>query len=128
MIEPPARKTVKTYTLGYLIHRQSAIAARVFDELNMKLLLHINWVEPANLPGQTHAIANIGGISGEFQWKHSEAQAIAHIESGLFEYFIREDSRSLRVHVAIAPDGSKYLAAGGRESIPLAHLQSQTHA
>lgn len=94
----------------------------------MKILLLINWVEPANLPDASRAIAHVGGTSGEFQWKHSEAQAIAHIESGLFEYFIKDGSRNLRVHVATASDGRKYLTADGRESIPLAHLQLQTHA
>lgn len=86
----------------------------------MKILLTVNWVERVSTPAQTCAVRSLGGRSGEMDWKHSEDQAIAYIEAGLFEYFIRENSRHLKVQVSRASDGQKYLKVENGHETPLA--------
>lgn len=85
----------------------------------MKILLTVNWVERATLPAPERAIRSLGGRSGEMEWKHSETQAIAYIESGVFEYFVRDNSRNLKVEVSLTANGRKYLKIENGHETPL---------
>lgn len=90
--------------------------------MSSKLLLTVNWIEPAETPTSTPAVRCIGGKSGDFSWQHSEAQAIAHIEDGLFDYFVTENSEQLKLEVASALNGRKYLKVNNGQEIPLSQL------
>jgi hypothetical protein len=93
----------------------------------VKILLTINWVERPKQPSPGCSVRSIGGRSGDFQWKHSEDQAISHIERGQFDYFVRKDAGNLKIKVSSAPDGHKFLAVNEDGKIPLCELNLPEH-
>lgn len=93
----------------------------------MKILLTVNWVERANAPDPVCFVRNIGGRSGELEWKHSQDQVIAYIEGGVFEYFIRENSRNLKVQVSQTSEGQKYLQVENGHETPLSEVPLPSH-
>jgi hypothetical protein len=52
----------------------------------MAILLKVKWVDQSDQPDPYWRISHISGNTGEFQWKHTHAQAIQSIEHGLFHY------------------------------------------
>jgi hypothetical protein len=77
----------------------------------MAILLRVKWVEKSDQPEPQHRIRQIGGNSRQFQWKHSQAQAVEFIERHQFEYYIEKSPSPVRLAVARARDGRKYLTA-----------------
>ena len=75
----------------------------------MAILLKVKWVDQSDQPDLYQRISYIGGYAGEFQWKHTHAQAIQSIEHGLFHYYVEKDARALKLEVGLAPNGCKYL-------------------
>jgi hypothetical protein len=114
LFEPPRWPLVQSVKTIAIPERITRSVAR------MKILLTVNWVERAGAPAQACAVRSLGGRSGEMDWQHSEDQAIAYIEAGLFEYFVRESSRHLKVQVSRLPDGQKYLKVENGHETPLA--------
>ena len=53
------------------------------------------------------------------EWKHTEDQAIAFIENGQFEYFVKENSRNLKVEVSHTSGGQKFLKVENGHETPL---------
>ena len=98
--------------------------------MNMKILLTVKTIGNVNKPdtGHDYSIEYLGGKSGEFDWQHTEAQAISYIEQGLFDYFIREDSQNLLVKLGVTPEGRKYLKVDADEEIPLSKFHLPTPA
>jgi Protein of unknown function (DUF3892) len=83
----------------------------------MFILLEVQWVDQFNQPEARQRIRHIGGDSMEFQWQHTEAQAIEFIERGEFAYFVKHGAGSLNLAVGHTADGGKYLtisADGGQ--------------
>jgi hypothetical protein len=93
----------------------------------MKIMLTVNWVERAKAPAPGGSVRHIGGKSGDMEWKHSEDQAIAFIERGTFDYFVKKNTRNLRVNVFSNTDGRKFLAVSDENSLPLADLDLPDH-
>jgi len=75
----------------------------------MTFSLIVKLVDKCDHPLPHRRIRGISGETGEFQWHHTQAEAIAHIEANLFDYFVRKDSYNLRLVVGQTPDGEKYL-------------------
>lgn len=61
------------------------------------------------------------------EWKHSEKQAIAYIEDGLFDYFVKDHSRNLKVHVSSTAEGKKYLEVENGHQTPLSQTILPSH-
>ena len=83
----------------------------------MFILLEVQWVDQSNHPEAHQRIRRIGGDSGQFQWQHTQAQAIEFIERGQFAYFVKHGDGTLNLDVDRAADGGKYLtipADGGQ--------------
>ena len=75
----------------------------------MAILLKVKWVDQSGQLDPYQCISYISGNTGEFQWKHTHAQAIQSIEHGLFHYYVEKDTQALKLEVGIAPNGCKYL-------------------
>jgi hypothetical protein len=75
----------------------------------MAILLKVKWVDQSGQSDPYRRISYISGNTGEFQWKHTHAQAIQSIEHGLFHYYVEKDDRALKLKVGIGPNGCKYL-------------------
>ena len=75
----------------------------------MFILLEVQWVDQSNQPEPRQRIRHIGGDSGQFQWQHSEAQAIEFIERGQFAYYVKKDAGALNLGIGRTADGGKYL-------------------
>lgn len=75
----------------------------------MALLLQVKWVEQSARPGPYQRIKHIGGDSGQLLWKHTQAEAVESIERGWFVYYLDQNSGPVRLGVAQAADGGKYL-------------------
>ena len=54
-------------------------------------------------------IHSIGGLIGTYRWKHEQQQAIKWIEDGTFAYFVNKGGHEVKVVVAVAASGNKYL-------------------
>ena len=75
----------------------------------MALLLKVIWVEQSAGADPYQRITHIGGQNGQFQWKHTHADAIYSIEKEHFHYYVKKNTRILKVTVGVAPDDVKYL-------------------
>jgi len=53
-------------------------------------------------------IQNIGGVSGGTRWKLSQPDAIAGIEQGKWEFYVKRGGHEVRVIIA-KHNGNKYL-------------------
>jgi hypothetical protein len=51
------------------------------------------------------------GIESRMDWKHSQEQAIEHLEKGYFNYFIYQNDRFEPLIIAHTPHGEKFLKA-----------------
>ena len=91
----------------------------------MALVLTVQWVEQSNQPEPHLRIRHIGGVSGQLRWKHTQAEAVEAIERGLFAYYFEWDARPARpvkLEIAQAADGRKYLTVGSGQSHALLDL------
>jgi hypothetical protein len=90
----------------------------------MAIVLKVEWVDKSDQPEPHQRIRYVGGNSGELQWKHTQAQAIESIESGLFTYYVEKDARVLELSVGLTADGKKHLTiqADGGHPQPLLDL------
>ncbi|HEV2692920.1 MAG TPA: DUF3892 domain-containing protein [Verrucomicrobiae bacterium] len=77
----------------------------------MAILLKVKWVDKTDGVDPYQCITHIGGKDGQFQWKHSHAQAIQSIEDGLFDYYVQKDALAVKLEVGTALGGGKYLKA-----------------
>lgn len=75
----------------------------------MAIVLKIKWVEQSSQPEPHLRIRKIGGDSGQFLWKHTQAEAVANLERELFAYYVEQNARPLKLDIAQAADGTKYL-------------------
>lgn len=82
----------------------------------MAILLKVKWIDKSDQPEPHQCIRHIGGESKELQWKHTQRQAVESIECGRFAYYVEKDTRALRLDVARAEDGSKYLKIDGESA------------
>jgi hypothetical protein len=88
----------------------------------MAILLKVKWIDKSDHPELHQRVGHIGGSSREFQWQHTQAQAIESIERGEFAYYVIKDVRALKLDVALTADGKKYLtiqAGNGHPQLPL---------
>ena len=92
------------------------------DYVHMAIVLKVKWVEKADAPKLHQRIRSIGGDSGEMRWKHAHADAVESIERGLFAYYVELNARAVRLDVACAADGSKYLSVPAGQSQMLLEL------
>jgi uncharacterized protein DUF3892 len=78
--------------------------------LNMVTRLEIKWISKSDAQS-THA--RVAMVSGNYvdgtPWKLAEEDAIRGIESGLLEFFVVADGRTLEVIVAGSRNGRKFL-------------------
>jgi hypothetical protein len=88
----------------------------------MAIVLKVKWVEQSGRAESHQRITHIGGDSGQLQWKHTQAEAIAAIERGLFAYYVQSNTRPLKLDIARAADGTKYLAVESGQSRALLDL------
>lgn len=75
----------------------------------MAILLKVQWVDQCDHPQVHKRLRLVGGVSGEFQWKHTHAQAVESIERGDFAYYFEKAHCALRLEVAQTAEGEKYL-------------------
>ncbi len=75
----------------------------------MAILLKVKWVDLSDQPDPCLRIRHIGGSSRDFEWKHSQAQAIQSIEQKMFCYYVENGDRSVNLEVGLAPNGGKFL-------------------
>jgi hypothetical protein len=54
-------------------------------------------------------IENVGGVANGKPWKISQPVAIAHIESGEWQFYVSAGGKSVWVIVAVSAYGHKYL-------------------
>ena len=54
-------------------------------------------------------IRRVGGIAGATRWSITQEEAIALIENGKWTFFVRRNSQSVRVVVAVSRYGNKYM-------------------
>lgn len=80
----------------------------------MAIVLKVKWVEQTAAAEPCQRIRCIGGDSGQLQWRYTQAEAVAAIERGLFAYYVQLHGRSLRLDIAQAADGGKYLIVAGQ--------------
>jgi hypothetical protein len=88
-------------------------------------MLKVNWVEQSDQPEPHERIRHIGGDSGELRWKHTQAEAVAAIERGLFSYYFEWNGRPVKLEIAQAADGRKYLTVGSGQSHTLLDLPGE---
>lgn len=88
----------------------------------MAIVLKVKWIEKADAPNLHQRIRSIGGDSGQLRWKHTHADAVEAVERGLFAYYIELNARAVRLDVACADDGSKYLTMPAGQSQMLLDL------
>jgi Protein of unknown function (DUF3892) len=70
----------------------------------------IRCVNRSDLLNHDRRIRGVGGINPDgARWRISEAEAIAAIEAGRWDFCVRHDDRELAVVVAVSKYGSKYL-------------------
>jgi hypothetical protein len=89
----------------------------------MALLLKVKWIEQSDGTNPCQRITHIGGQDGQFQWRHTHADAVESIEKLLFHYYMEKDTRVLKVKVGLTPNGDKYLkteADNGQPEVLLA--------
>ena len=92
----------------------------------MAIVLKVKWVDQVDHPDPYQRIQQVGGDSRDFHWHHTHAQAIQAIEQGLFDYYVAQDARALKLEVGLAQNGCKYLKtqADGDTSHLLLNLPS----
>jgi hypothetical protein len=75
----------------------------------MALLLKVKWIEKSEGTDLCQRITHIGGQDGQFQWRHTHADAVESIEKLRFHYYMEKDARVLKVKVGLTSNGDKYL-------------------
>lgn len=83
----------------------------------MAIVLKVKWVEQSPEPEPHGRVRQIGGASGQLQWKHTHAEAVEAIERGLFAYYVERNARPVRLKITCTPDGKKYLATSAGQSL-----------
>lgn len=76
----------------------------------MPTAYQVFWVNKSisNVPHQK--VAFLGGINPDGTlWKITQEEAIAGMASGEWSFYVMKDDHSVKVIIAEAPDGSKYL-------------------
>lgn len=64
-------------------------------------------------------ILGIGGVNPDStRWYATQEQAIAWIENGQYEFFVRVDGRQVRVIVAESRYGNKYIKTEADGNVP----------
>ena len=67
--------------------------------------VQVTCINKTDRPDSHERIHSIGGAS----WKMSQQQAIASIEAGTYQFYVRAGGRSVWVIIAVSEDGHKYL-------------------
>lgn len=76
----------------------------------MPTVYQVLWVNKSVSNSPHRKIAFIGGINPNgTNWKITQEEAISGIECGDWSFYVVKDDQSVKVIVAEAPDGSKYL-------------------
>jgi len=86
--------------------------------LFMAILLKVKWVDQTEAREPYLRIRQIGGDSGELQWKHTHEQAIQSIEGGIFHYYVERDARALKLEVGRTAEGCKFLKTSADVEYP----------
>src|ERR1700744_5831220 len=87
----------------------------------MAILLKVHWADIYEQLEQHQSIREIGGVSGRLQWKHTQGQAIEFIENSVFDYYVQKDDQALKLAIALAADGTKYLTVQNKNGSKLAY-------
>jgi hypothetical protein len=77
----------------------------------MPVILNVHQVTLAEHVEPHRRVRVLHGRSGQRDWRHTQQQAMDYIESGLFAYFLLEDSRAVRLVVGRTAIGEKFLKA-----------------
>jgi hypothetical protein len=75
----------------------------------MAILLKVKWIDLSDQPDPCLRIRHIGGSSRDFEWRHTNAQAIQSIEQKMFCYYVENGGHSVKLEVGLSPNGSKFL-------------------
>lgn len=74
--------------------------------------LQVFCINKTNRYNPHERIQNIGGVNGGSRWKHTQQQAIAYIEAGVYQYYVSVGGATAWVIVAVH-NGNKYLRTEG---------------
>lgn len=91
----------------------------------MTLRFRIYCVQKTNKLNSRDIITHIGGLNGDYsKWKLTVEEAIIHIENMTYDFFVRENGKSLNVIISKDSKGNKYLQTfdGGEISDVLLNL------
>lgn len=98
-----------------VLHHEE-IAGLLESDVQMAILLKVNWADSSGQPEPYKRIRCIGGDSRRLKWRHTQAQAIESIEREQFIYYVENGNRGLPLDVGRTPDGKKYLTVQGNGS------------
>jgi len=84
----------------------------------MPITLIIDQVSVAEFGEPHRRIQAVGGLVGEAEWNHTQAQAIEHIEGLLFSYYLFKDASPVRLVVGMTAAGEKFLKTTRDGDIP----------
>jgi hypothetical protein len=84
----------------------------------MAIVLKVKWVDQADHADPYQRIRHVGGVTRDLLWRHTQTQAIQSIEQGLFDYYVTQDAKALKLEVGLAHDGCKYLKTHADGDLP----------
>ena len=80
-------------------------------------------VARSSLMNHDRRLLAIGGVNPDgAHWRISEAEAIAAIENGRWNFFVRTEGRDMDVVVALSKYGNKYLKSAADQLQPTSLL------
>jgi hypothetical protein len=89
----------------------------------MSINLRVSQVTLTDHPEPHRRVHSIHGLAGQGEWRHTQEQAIGHIENHLFNYHLLHDDRAIRLVVGQTATGEKFLKAQTDGHLPTLLLQ-----
>ena len=75
----------------------------------MSLTLKVSQVSLAEHGEPHRRLRAIHGSAGRGEWQHTQEQAIDYLENCLFNYYLLQDARAIRLTVGQTAAGEKFL-------------------